>query len=134
MGGGTPPYSILWNNGYTGYELDNLPVGTNIYTITDDNGCTLEGLYEKSILKINESSPYQDIKVYPNPVKSLISIEWKDSDFRAVILDLQGREIKSFGLSNNKAVFDFSELGTQVYLLKLTSTKGFNKIIRLIKI
>ena len=134
VGGGTPPYSILWNNGYTGYELDNLPVGTNIYTITDANGCTLEGLYEKSILKINESSPYQDIKVYPNPVKSLISIEWKDSDFRAVILDLQGREIKSFGLRNNKAVFDFSELGTQVYLLKLTSTKGFNKIIRLIKL
>ncbi|MFZ1229722.1 MAG: hypothetical protein WAQ83_17015, partial [Saprospiraceae bacterium] len=61
-------------------------------------------------------------------------IEWKGVDFKSVILDLQGREIKSFGLSNNKAVFDFSELGTQVYLLKLTSIKGFNKIIRLIKI
>ncbi|MBN1414016.1 MAG: OmpA family protein [Bacteroidales bacterium] len=37
--GGTPPYSISWNNGMTGTELKNLPAGTYIYRATDAFNC-----------------------------------------------------------------------------------------------
>ena len=37
--GGTPPYSILWNNGMNGKELRNLPAGTYIYKAFDAFNC-----------------------------------------------------------------------------------------------
>jgi outer membrane protein OmpA-like peptidoglycan-associated protein len=37
--GGTPPYSVSWNNGMTGRELKNLPAGIYIYKAMDANNC-----------------------------------------------------------------------------------------------
>jgi outer membrane protein OmpA-like peptidoglycan-associated protein len=37
--GGTPPYSVAWNNGMTGQELGNLPAGIYIYRAMDANNC-----------------------------------------------------------------------------------------------
>jgi hypothetical protein len=37
---GTPPYSILWNNGSTSFDLFNLAPGFYSGTVTDANGCT----------------------------------------------------------------------------------------------
>ncbi len=38
--GGTPPYTYLWHDGYTGAVHDSLPAGPVSVTITDANGCT----------------------------------------------------------------------------------------------
>ena len=38
--GGTGPYSILWNNGSTDEDQNNLTAGTYNVTITDANGCS----------------------------------------------------------------------------------------------
>ncbi len=40
VSGGTPPYTYLWNNGYTGQNILSASAGTYEVTITDDNGCT----------------------------------------------------------------------------------------------
>ena len=37
--GGIPPYSVLWSNGDTTEDLNNLMAGNFIYTVTDSNGC-----------------------------------------------------------------------------------------------
>jgi outer membrane protein OmpA-like peptidoglycan-associated protein len=37
--GGTPPYTISWNNGMSGKELKNLPSGTYIYKAIDAFNC-----------------------------------------------------------------------------------------------
>jgi outer membrane protein OmpA-like peptidoglycan-associated protein len=37
--GGTPPYSVSWNNGMTGQEIRNLPAGKYIYRAMDANNC-----------------------------------------------------------------------------------------------
>lgn len=39
-GGGTTPYSYLWNTGATSASLVNVPAGTYTVTVTDGNGCT----------------------------------------------------------------------------------------------
>jgi outer membrane protein OmpA-like peptidoglycan-associated protein len=39
MLGGTPPYTVNWNNKMTGPELRNLPAGTYIYTAHDFYNC-----------------------------------------------------------------------------------------------
>ncbi len=40
LNGGTPPYSLLWNNGATTYIINDLASGEYCVTITDANGCT----------------------------------------------------------------------------------------------
>ncbi|MBT8189692.1 MAG: OmpA family protein [Bacteroidia bacterium] len=39
--GGTPPYSIFWDNGEEGHEAKKLNYGFNYLTITDANGCEI---------------------------------------------------------------------------------------------
>jgi gliding motility-associated-like protein len=39
VSGGTLPYSYLWNNGYTGEDQVNVPIGLYSVTVTDTNGC-----------------------------------------------------------------------------------------------
>lgn len=53
--GGTPPYSFKWSTGATVSDLTNLSEGIYLYTITDANGCQLEGhitLVEESDLTL----------------------------------------------------------------------------------
>ena len=44
--GGTPPYSIAWDNGSVGTEVGNLSLGQHSVTITDTNGCTASTGFE----------------------------------------------------------------------------------------
>ncbi|MCX7954831.1 MAG: PKD domain-containing protein [Bacteroidales bacterium] len=39
-GGGSPPYTFLWNTGATSEDLDSLPAGIYLVTVTDSHGCT----------------------------------------------------------------------------------------------
>ncbi|MBK7940008.1 MAG: T9SS type A sorting domain-containing protein [Lewinellaceae bacterium] len=45
--GGTPGYSYFWSTGQTGPQLDNLPAGAYVLTMTDAAGCTK--VLEKSL-------------------------------------------------------------------------------------
>lgn len=39
--GGVPGYTILWSNGDTGFDLNNVGAGTYQVTISDNNGCVI---------------------------------------------------------------------------------------------
>jgi hypothetical protein len=43
VGGGTPPYTYLWSNGGTTPTITGLAPGTYSVTVTDANGCTIQG-------------------------------------------------------------------------------------------
>jgi len=40
QGGGTPPYTYVWDDGSTAGPNNNLPAGTHNVTLSDANGCT----------------------------------------------------------------------------------------------
>ncbi|NRB49891.1 MAG: hypothetical protein HRU41_19605, partial [Saprospiraceae bacterium] len=46
ISGGLPPYSVLWTDGTTGTDRQNLGAGTYGYTVTDANQCTFTGAPE----------------------------------------------------------------------------------------
>ncbi|MDN3204624.1 PKD domain-containing protein [Algoriphagus sediminis] len=46
--GGVPPYTYLWEDGQTGSTASGLPSGPLAVTITDANGCIIEGIGEVS--------------------------------------------------------------------------------------
>jgi PKD repeat protein len=52
--GGTPPFTINWNNGGSGASLTGLTSGTYSYTVTDNNGCTRTG---STTVAANNSGP-----------------------------------------------------------------------------
>lgn len=39
ISGGTAPYTYTWSNGSTSDDLENVPAGTYVLTVTDANGC-----------------------------------------------------------------------------------------------
>ncbi|WP_178984077.1 PKD domain-containing protein [Winogradskyella helgolandensis] len=44
--GGTPPFNVVWSNGEITEDLSNVPPNTYVATVTDANGCTIEGSWE----------------------------------------------------------------------------------------
>ncbi len=43
ISGGSPPYTVFWDNGMTGTDLGNLPEGTYCGTVIDNGGCRYKG-------------------------------------------------------------------------------------------
>lgn len=46
ISGGTPPYDVVWSNGATTEDLQNIPPNTYQVTVTDANACRTEGSWE----------------------------------------------------------------------------------------
>jgi len=41
--GGKEPFTAIWNNGFTGLDVENMPPGFYTYRVTDNNNCSAEG-------------------------------------------------------------------------------------------
>jgi hypothetical protein len=54
--GGTSPYSILWSNGSTEFNLSNLEAGEYFVTLSDANGCSISGGFEITEPELLEAS------------------------------------------------------------------------------
>ncbi|EPR73533.1 putative internalin [Winogradskyella psychrotolerans RS-3] len=44
--GGTQPFNVVWSNGATTEDLVDVPPNTYVATVTDANGCSIEGSWE----------------------------------------------------------------------------------------
>ena len=97
------------------------------------------GFRDSYIIKLrNEPNPTsinnpkhtpQNIKIYPNPIDHILTIE---SDFQKqtfILYDILGHEIKSGNLSGNQSTIDLSLLHSGTYFLKIDN-KSIFKIIK----
>lgn len=133
IGGGTPPYAIYWQNGYTGYDLEKLPPGLNTYTVTDANGCTVEGTYEKIVLKLNGQIT-STIKIFPNPSKDVINVYWDQVQFDLEILDTRGANLLNSSNILNTESISIKDLNPGIYYLRLISKQGMIRYLKFSKL
>ncbi|MFK7810095.1 MAG: lamin tail domain-containing protein [Saprospiraceae bacterium] len=124
--GGLAPYSIEWNTGDSELTISELAGGTYNYTITDANGCIIEGsvsLIDVSVAKLSKG----DLNIYPNPTNGLINIEGNFSEMELHVIDLLGRTVQHFTKDGMAAVWsiELGDLADGVYFLRVETETGF---------
>jgi hypothetical protein len=102
--------------------------------ITDNNSCTDSTSLNLAVtVGVNELSLEHDLKVYPNPTKSTLTITNKTNIFgkKYIITNLIGQTILSGKLNLDETIINTESLTNGVYLL---SVEGLNKqAIKIIK-
>jgi hypothetical protein len=102
--------------------------------ITDNNSCTDSTSLNLAVtVGLNELSLEHDLKVYPNPTKSLLTITNKTNILgkKYIITNLIGQTILSGKLNLDETIINTESLTNGVYLL---SIDGMNKqAIKIIK-
>jgi len=146
--GSSSNYSILNSSGSTyQWQLSSLGnissgQGTNLVNIlwnqegeasvcvieTDQNGC--EGQQScvdvtiSELVNLNEWSNLSGAKVYPNPFKNQLNIDFQTKEKRQILLlDLQGRVVYSNEINSENTVISSNNLNSGSYLLKIISEK-----------
>ncbi len=97
VGGGTPPYTYLWNTGDTASLLTGLGSGTYSVTVVDANSC----VDNDSIVltSTGDTVSIEEIKreffvIYPNPNNGTFQIRFSEQETREVeIYDMLGKVI-----------------------------------------
>ncbi len=75
----------------------------------------------------------QDVTVYPNPVKDKVLISGLQARTDFLLCNLAGATLGSGMLTGKQAWIDMSVLPTGVYLLKLQTSSGAAKVLKLVK-
>lgn len=84
-------------------------------------------------LDVNRFSIQNQIALYPNPASTIVHLHLNDLIVsEIVLLDLNGRFLKSKIIFNNESAFYIGDLPFGIYIMQITSDKGiiYKKIIK----
>ncbi len=123
------------SNGSVSYS-----VGQVAYLVKGSNQI-LEGIqqpYEITVVLATEETAdnQKDILLYPNPFKDFLYLDFTSNDYRNSeyqLFDSQGKFIKSGKITESKSEFNFSDLPSAMYIIRINQ-KGENiKTFKIIK-
>ena len=117
--GGTPPYTYLWNTGYTGAHITGLSAGKYFVTVSDSRGCSVQ---EKVVLSYPEEVEVNNAIITPvtcyegndgkialtlSGGKGNINISWYDAQGNPLSQRITngGKTINGLKAGKYKAVF-----------------------------
>ena len=113
IGGGSPPYDFLWNNGAVSASLNNLEAGEYSVTITDNTNCTITDIFEVT---------------QPDPVQISTSITAiscaGESDGSITITPFGGAGNYTINWSNGNTTNQLTDLSAGSYLVAVTDGDG----------
>ncbi|MBR6132902.1 MAG: T9SS type A sorting domain-containing protein, partial [Bacteroidales bacterium] len=119
--------SYIWSSGETSSIIDVYPTETTTYTVTGYNGAcsskdsttiTVEGM-----IGIREQLSTTNIKLYPNPAQSTLTIDGEGVS-RIAVIDITGRTIAEKNVEGTRNNIDVSSLNDGVYFLQVFDGKG----------
>lgn len=115
VAGGSAPYTFAWSNGSTTEDLSNLPAGSYVGTITDDNGCTVAS----SAIVITEPS---DIAVALDTVINVLCNGGATGEIQITVSG--GVSPYTYLWSNGATAQDLTGLTVGVYTGTITDANG----------
>lgn len=129
--GGTPYYSYQWRFFHTPEPGPFLTLTTDtffclpvnqplhiVYSVTDQQGCQVEEVYDQGIILTLAQTDSREIHIYPNPASSEISIMHAAPIKYIELRDLSGRLVKMYyPISESITTLQFSELPAGFYQL-----------------
>lgn len=97
VGGGTAPYDYSWSNGEATEDISNLSAGTYTITITDDNGCTEDEVFEVVSFVGLDQLALKEVRLYPNPSVDYFELHFKTTASKTIrITDAAGKVLESY--------------------------------------
>jgi hypothetical protein len=120
-GGGTPPFTYLWNTGSTASELLNIPAGVYSVTVTDAVGCTGEetiGLAEPAELVA---------LIAPNEVTNVSCNSFTDGE--ATVTPIGGTPPYTIAWSNGQMGATATNLAAGTYSATVTDANDCEAIV-----
>ena len=137
--GGTPPYTYLWNDGYTGSVRSGLCMGTYTVIVTDAKGCQVmekvkilciyDNIARSSLSEQNSASVIK-VAVSPNPSKGIVNISiiaLKDQAGSVTLTDLAGKQIFinkiNLAAGNNIKSYNWGSLVRGVYFVHIRTNE-----------
>lgn len=132
--GGTSPYAFNWSNSATTEDISGLNPGTYMVSITDANGCSTSNTFNvgtsTGIANVQVSA--SDIKVYPNPANSYVTIEAQGANINKVeLVNLLGQTVLIDEINSSSSRINTSDITNGTYFVKIyfhnnTVTKKIN--------
>lgn len=118
-----------------------LPTQNGSYTVkASANGCTSDfsAAHQFALTGIIELGNNQFIKLFPNPIKDKLTINWNINgvySLTVAISDIQGRQVLLNNNIHNGATVDFSKLPQGAYFIKVYSNNQLkiNSTVKVIK-
>ena len=125
VSGGSPSYTYEWqlNNQTvsTSSSMTAQQTGYYVLTVTDANGCveSKTQYYEQPSVDVEQISSL-DIKVYPNPASTTVTLDLSSDMVKAQfkLLDTRGRVVRE-GKVNNKTTLNIKNLSSGMYIMEV---------------
>lgn len=134
ISGGTAPYTVEWNNGQTGTNINQLVVGEYVAKITDAVGCSIrKKIVVDEHIAIDWVAEHQ-VEIYPNPVKNKLYIHWGNLNANKIqVFDINGKKVMDKNIEQQAtSILNFKEKDAGIYILSIStkSTTYYYKIVR----
>lgn len=133
-GGCNGPYSYYWNSSVgvscQGSFCYNT---TNSITVSDICSSLTQTFNFSTATKINEFQNLNYFKIYPNPVKDKLQIEFTNFETQNIkinIINTFGQKLLTYEISPNNNQINLTELNNGIYFLQIQNQQ---KTIKLIK-
>jgi hypothetical protein len=124
--GGTPPYSITWNDGSTDFVRNNMGQGTYTFAVTDNNGCSVEAITYLLDTEVKELDAFK-FEMMPNPCTqgNLLNIASSEVMQCISISDVNGRIVfNQANLASKRAAINIDALAAGIYIVKVNGEKS----------
>jgi hypothetical protein len=135
--GGTEPYAFQWRNAANipvanTEDLIEAPAGTYTLNVTDANGCT--AVLSPVVLVFTSSAGMlsdEAYRAYPNPVSTVLTLEWPGDETMAVqVFNQQGQLVSAHMLTGPKASLSTADWPSGVYTICLPARQKSIRVLR----
>lgn len=131
--GGKKPYKVLWNNGSTSSNIQQLRAGTYFVVVTDSLGCqTIKEFVIKS--STSNSDITNLLTQYLWKDENMLELQFTTIDeYHVNIFNIDGKLLLRQSIQSNSAKLDLSPFTSSIYFLSIENSKNEKHSLKIFK-